>query len=383
MDAEYLVVGAGIMGLWSALLLREAGHDVLLVDSWEPGHSRATSADENRVTRCGYGGSRMYAEWSLRSQRIWARREKSWGVPLFHRCGVLWMVTGEQHYAERCMDDLESLKIPHERLDRAVFERRYRQIRPQGIRWALLEPEAGALSARAACLALAGAFRQAGGRILMASVQPPAARVGRTARLRQVSCASGQVLRAGHYLFACGPWLPGMFPRLLGGRIKVSHKEVFYFGTPPGDDRFSAPRMPVWMELGAGCYGVPALEGKGFKVHPDLQGRRVDPTCLERRTSPRFLAMARECLRRRFPDLERSPVIETRVCQYEATADDHMIFDRHPGFDNVWIVGAGSGHCFKHGPVIGEMVAEVLTGGRIERIPSPLRLSHVASGRNF
>ncbi|MGH9869110.1 MAG: FAD-dependent oxidoreductase, partial [Candidatus Polarisedimenticolia bacterium] len=48
-EGRYVVVGAGIMGLWSALCLRETGHDVLLLDAWEPGHPRATSGDENRV----------------------------------------------------------------------------------------------------------------------------------------------------------------------------------------------------------------------------------------------------------------------------------------------------------------------------------------------
>src|SRR5437867_9109182 len=93
-ERGHVVVGAGIMGLWSALRLREMGHDVLLVDAWEPGHSRATSADESRVIRCGYGGSRLYAEWSRRSRELWARFEERCGVTLFHRCGVLWMVAG-------------------------------------------------------------------------------------------------------------------------------------------------------------------------------------------------------------------------------------------------------------------------------------------------
>jgi hypothetical protein len=30
--------------------------------------------------------------------------------------------------------------------------------------------------------------------------------------------------------------------------------------------------------------------------------------------------------------------------------------------ENVWIVGRGSGHNFKHGPVMGEMVAETFLG---------------------
>jgi len=381
-ESRILVVGAGVMGLWSALLLREMGHDVLLVDAWEPGHSRATSSDENRVIRCGYGGSRLYAEWARRSRAVWVRRQEEWGVTLFRRCGVLWMVAGEAPYARRCLTDLEALPEPHERLEPKVFTRRYPQVEPRGIAWALLEPEAGALMARRACAALWTAFMKAGGRFELARIGAPAAEQA-GGRLRELRSAGGSVFRAERFLFACGPWLPALFPALLGKRIQVTHKEVFYFGTPPGDDRFSGERMPIWMELGRKCYGIPSLEGKGFKVHPDLQGRRVDPTRLERRTSPRFLRMARTCLRRRFPGLAGAPVLETRVCQYETTADDHMIFDRHPSLTNVWIVGGGSGHCFKHGPAIGEMVAGVLADGHSHTIPPAFRLAHHPHGRNF
>lgn len=382
-EARFVVVGAGVMGLWSALLLREMGHDVLLVDAWEPGHARATSGDENRVIRCGYGGSRLYAEWARRSLTLWEQRERQWRIPLLLRCGVLWMVAGEEPYARACQEDLEALKVPCERLDRDSFSRRYPQVRPAGIRWGLLEPESGALLARRACHALFAAFLRAGGRFQMARVLPPAAAVSKKNRLAGIRVAGGATIRGGDFLFAAGPWLPGLFPRLLGSRIRVTHKEVYYFGTPPGDDRFDAARMPIWMELGTHCYGLPSLEGKGFKMHPDLQGRRVDPTTLERRTSPRFLRMARECLSRRFPAMKDAPVVETRVCQYESTRDDHMIFDRHPGMENLWLAGGGSGHCFKHGPVIGEMIASTLENGDASSVPASLRLSHRPSGRNF
>lgn len=380
---RFVVVGAGIMGLWTALTLREMGHEVELIDAWEPGHPRATSADESRVIRCGYGGSRLYAGWARRSLDLWDRRQREWGVPLLHRCGVLWLVAREEAYARACIDDLMALRVPHEQMDGSHLERRYPQMRTRGIRWAILEPEAGALMARRACLALAARILAAGGRFRLAVAAAPSAAGAPGGALAAVRLRSGDRVDGDEFLFACGPWMPRLFPGLVGPKIRVTHKEVFYFGTPPGDDRFSAARLPIWMELGASCYGVPSLEGKGFKLHPDLQGRRVDPTRVDRTTSPVFLRMARRCLARRFPALRGAPVVETRVCQYEATADDHMIFDRHPVHRNVWLAGGGSGHCFKHGPVIGEMIADVMSRRSPEAIPEPLRLSHRPAGRNF
>ena len=56
--------------------------------------------------------------------------------------------------------------------------------------------------------------------------------------------------------------------------------------------------------------------------------------------------------------MKNSPLVETRVCQYEQTPDSDFIVDRHPAAEHVWLVGGGSGHGFKHGPALGELVAK-------------------------
>jgi glycine/D-amino acid oxidase-like deaminating enzyme len=67
----------------------------------------------------------------------------------------------------------------------------------------------------------------------------------------------------------------------------------------------------------------------------------------------------------RFPALADAPLLESRVCQYENSTDHNFILDRHPEAENVWIVGGGSGHGFKHGPVMGEMVADAVMGKKV------------------
>ena len=38
------------------------------------------------------------------------------------------------------------------------------------------------------------------------------------------------------------------------------------------------------------------------------------------------------------------------------------LLDAAPALENVWLVGGGSGHGYKHGPVLGEYVARRVTG---------------------
>jgi glycine/D-amino acid oxidase-like deaminating enzyme len=154
-----------------------------------------------------------------------------------------------------------------------------------------------------------------------------------------------------------------LFPEVLGPLIRVTKQDVVFLGPRGGDTRFGAGRFPCWVDYDVGMYGIPAVGERGVKLAPDRAGPLFDPSSGERVVDPESIRLARTYAARRFPDLAGAPVVETRVCQYETTPDTQFIIDRHPGFDNVWLVGGGSGHGFKHGPVIGSYVADRLDGG--------------------
>jgi glycine/D-amino acid oxidase-like deaminating enzyme len=164
-------------------------------------------------------------------------------------------------------------------------------------------------------------------------------------------------------VFACGPWLPKLFPDLLGPLIRVPRAEVFFLGVPAGDRHFAAPEMPGWIDETSDTYGTPDIDYRGFKVGIDPPPTPFDPDTGTRVVSEASLARMRAYVRKRFPALAEAPVVETRVCQYEETASGDFLIDRHPDFDNVWIAGGGSGHGFKLGPSVGEYVAERVLRG--------------------
>ena len=169
----------------------------------------------------------------------------------------------------------------------------------------------------------------------------------------------GPDLRAHSLVYACGPWLPTLFPDQLAGRIVPTRQEIYHFGIAAGDTRFSAPALPVWADFNDGdlVYGMPDLEGQGFKMGFDAHGPVVDPDTQSRQVAPEGVARARAYLAGRFPGLADAPLIHARVCQYENSSNGDFLIDRMPGHDRVWLVGAGSGHGFKHGPAVGERVA--------------------------
>ena len=171
----------------------------------------------------------------------------------------------------------------------------------------------------------------------------------------------GVQVSAKTFVFACGPWLPKLFPRWLAERIQPTRQEVFYFG-PPGGGRFHYSAMPTWIDFNDETYGLPDLDGRGVKIAIDRHGPPFDPDNGDRIASSEGLSEVRERLARRLPALKDAPLLESRVCQYENTSNGDFLIDRHPEFENVWLVGGGSGHGFKHGPAVGEYVAARVEG---------------------
>jgi glycine/D-amino acid oxidase-like deaminating enzyme len=355
-----VVVGAGAFGGWTALHLLRRGAKVTLLDAWGPGNSRASSGGETRVIRGTYGPGRVYVQLVARALQLWRENEKRWGKHLYHRTGALWMVEKDDRYERASLPLLREAGLAFEELTAVAAAKRYPQINFERVEWAIFEKDAGYLTARRACEAVLEGFLAEGGEYRQVSVSPPGIEGG---KLPGLTLSDGTKVAADVYVFACGPWLGKVFPDVMGNLIRPTRQEVFFFGTPPGDTRFSEESLPVWIDHGERLlYGIPGNQWRGFKVADDTRGAPFDPTSGERVASPEGLEKARDYLGFRFPALKGSPLLESRVCQYENSPDEHFIVDRHPEAGNVWLVGGGSGHGFKHGPALGELVAGNVLG---------------------
>ncbi len=354
---DFAVVGAGVFGAWTAQELLKSGHKVLLLDAYGPAHSRASSGGESRIIRMGYGADELYTRWSMRSLEKWKAMQVRIGRTIFHEAGMLWLAGRDDTYMSQTRHTLEKAGVAHRRLSLRDLEDEYPQISPAGIEWALLEPGSGVLMARQSVQALvADAVRQ-GLQYDTASIAAPQGKD----RLDHVLTQTGEKISAGTFVFACGPWLPKLFPELLAQRIFPTRQEVFFFAPPPGDRSFGIPTMPAWLHHEAMAYGLPDLESRGFKVSIDEHGPRFDPETGLRLASIEGLAAARGYIAERFPRLKDAVLTESRVCQYENTSNGDFLIDHHPELANVVIAGGGSGHGFKHGPAVGEYIARLLT----------------------
>jgi sarcosine oxidase len=363
---DIAVIGAGVFGSWTAWHLARAGKSVLLLDAWAPGQSRASSGGESRIIRMGYGADELYTGMAMNSLSQWQSLFHETGQSLFHRTGVLWVAREGDGYSAATRSTLAKAGVPMEILPAAEMARRYPQMHISGSdSYGIFEPESGALMARRAVAAVVQDAVSHGVKYATEFVAPPAGG-GRQASLRTVS---GHAISAREMIFACGAWLPKLFPGALGMRICPTRQEVFFFAPPAGDKRFNAPHLPVWIDFTdpRRPYGFPDLEGRGIKLAFDRRGPTFDPDSGDRRIGAESVAESQAFMAERFPAMRNATLAEFRVCQYENTSNSDFLIDRHPDFDNVWLVGGGSGHGFKHGPAVGAYVcARMLNKGAVE-----------------
>jgi glycine/D-amino acid oxidase-like deaminating enzyme len=365
--ADVIVIGAGAFGGWTAYYLRQLGASVTLVDAYGPGNSRSTSGDETRGVRSSYGDKGIWAElwmtWANDAIDRWSRFDEEWGremkLRLFFKTGDMIFRSSPDQFTSRTQDLWKKLGISFEVLKIEDVAREYPILDLANITVALREPRAGVVRARRACEVVAEAFQQAGGKLLMGYAEPGERDGNRLRNIKTTGPAS--TLAADTFVFALGPWFPKAFPALMGPRIRTPLGHVHYFGTPPGDDRFTFPNLPSYNF--PGVTGWPALgpDNRGFRVR--MRGDTpTDPDTSQRAFDRKNDKLARRFLSARFPQLGGAPLLETRACHYDFSASRNFIIDRHPELENVWLAGGGSAEGFKFGPVLGEYIAKRALG---------------------
>ncbi|HEU4413914.1 MAG TPA: FAD-dependent oxidoreductase, partial [Candidatus Angelobacter sp.] len=272
---DFAVIGAGVFGAWTADFLRRSGASVTLLDAYGPASSRASSGGETRVIRMGYGPDELYTRWAIRSLPLWRELAARVGNSLFHPTGVLWLSDDADVYLKSLCDVLGRTGVKHEKLDAAAIAHRWPQLSFPEVTWGVLEPESGVLLARRSVQALVSELIKGGVDYTTCAIAPP--RAG--GNLAVIETTAGTKVAAGAYVFACGPWLPKLFPELLSSRIFPTRQEVFFLGPPPANTSFQPPAMPVWLHRTHPDlpYALPDIENRGFKIAFDRHGESFDP----------------------------------------------------------------------------------------------------------
>jgi sarcosine oxidase len=360
---DVVIVGAGTFGASLAWGLARAGEQVTLVDQFEPGDRRATSGGETRLIRSSHGADPDYTAMAWRARTLWRELEAESGEELMLVRGVAWFAHTEDGWDAASERTLAAQGIPVERLEVGEAAKLYPSFGGRDLAFVVFEPEAGALRAQRAVQALARQAQAHGARLLRGRARPE----GAAAVLEDGTRLEGDAV-----VWACGGWLAGLFGDLV--TIRVTRQELLFIdGGPAWRD------VPGWVDYDRAMYGTGDLDELGVKAALDIDGPALDPDApLE--DTPTTEPQVRAYLRDRFPALEHAPLNEARACRYELSPDSHFLAGRHPDHPGVWLLGGGSGHGFKHGPAMAELLAAALGGAPL---PDRFTLGARTAARGF
>ncbi len=346
-----VVIGAGVFGASVAHALVHRSWSVQIVEQYSPGHVRSSSHDVSRLLRMSHGGEDLADSWytrsALRSRDSWLQIGEEEGSDLFVPSGAVWFARSDNGFESRSERHLRALGIPVERLSPDGVRELFPDLRTDDLTFALYEPLAGVLRATTCVKTLVRRAVRSGAVLRTGRAQPTPAGV----------CVDGEELAADRVIWAGGPWLSSVFPGVVN--VRSVKQSVFHFGVGP---MWRTPPVPAWVDDSGFGYGFGDLDGMGMKAIytvPDT-GVLLDPDVDEREPDADYLAATRHLLAHRFPSLASSPLVTARVCQYELSPDQHFIIAPIDDTGRAWVVGGGSGHGFKHGPAVGEHVADLL-----------------------
>ena len=355
-----IVVGAGAWGGWTAYMLQKSGVQVTLIDQLGAGNVKAGSGGKTRVIRMAYGGHQLYTRLTARSFELWSQYEQAWQTQFYHETGSLWLFRGiEPTYAQLSQPLLRERGLQLSELSLEEAKAQYPQVNFSDISSVFEEPKSGYLEASRACGVVKSEFEKIGGHYRNARVQS----LQGEGAIEAIQLDNGEHLSADAYVLACGPWTSELVPHAKD-LIHVSRQEVYFFEQPPAH---GAEDLPIWIEFREGehmYYGIPGSEETGFKMAYDERTWALHPDIDHREVTPEILNTMRPILANRFPALDGASLKGHHTCVYESSPDGDFIMDKIPGFSNGIMLCGSSGHGFKMGPAIGELVAESLVSAK-------------------
>jgi sarcosine oxidase len=323
-QAEVVVVGAGIMGSAAAYALARQGRDVLLVEQFQVGNRHGSSHGRSRIVRLAYPEVE-FVELAREAIAGWRELEQESGHELLELNGLLEVVESS---AQSTADALTAAGAEYELLDADGAQSRWPIGVPEG--WTVLfQPEAGIVRADLAHRAFVDGALGYG------------VRVEEETRVESLDDLDAEVI-----VVTAGPWIGNFFPDL---PLRTTRETVAYF-------RRGGAALPVIARLdpetrGHLIYSLhDPLRGLKAGVHhggvaagPDEPGE-PDPAVVER---------VAEWIARTYPDADPDPV-GAETCMYTTTPDERFILERR---GNIVIGSACSGHGFKFAPAIGSRLA--------------------------
>ena len=358
---DVIVIGLGGMGSAAAAHLAARGRRVLGLEQFTPAHDRGSSHGDSRIIRQAYFEDPAYVPLLRRSYELFADLGTT-SPGVLTLTGGLMMGAPDSATVAGSLASARAWDLPHELLDTADLRRRFPAFTVDDDTVALYEERAGVVRPEQTVLehlrraTAAGADLRFGERVLGWTADDGGEGVTVT--------TPGGEHRAASLVVSAGAWAPQLLP-WLAPQLTVERQLLFWFTPTAAIDRFRAPAHPVFIwehSPDRQFYGFPAAgtAADGVKVSFFRNGRQTDPDELDRAVTPVEVAEMRAHLVDRLPALA-GDFVRGVACMYTTTPDQHFVIALHPDHPQVAVAAGFSGHGFKFVPLVGEVLADLVT----------------------
>jgi sarcosine oxidase len=358
MTEDLVVIGGGVMGLFTAYHASERCQRIVVLDRGRIGDPMTASFGRTRSYRSDYLDP-VYARLAREALRMWYEFETDTRTRVLVRCGCMNIakrsVTPEltRTYAHLSARVLQDLGISSASFAGQELRARFPYLEADV---GYLELDGGVVNLPAVTGALQRVLAERGVRIVEGVTTQLVVR--HRGAIRVVTDADVWASRS--LVVSAGHGTNNVLGRLEGASLQVPITrsrpvDAKYF-TPPGKlrDRFAADAMPVIAYLDAGIYCHPIIDGLVEKVKigyyhpPDLP---PVTTVIDG-----VISFVEHCLPA-LADARVEPVDDVDGCDYDLVDDDDFVVGAVPGFPGAYVGVGWRGTGYKFAPWVGRVLA--------------------------
>lgn len=370
--ADVIIIGAGIMGASTAYHLARLGRPRVLVLERDTVCSGSTALASGGI-RHQYA-SRIGVELTLQSIVTYERFAEEFGVdPQFRQHGYLLLIANDEELAaaRRGVALQQSLGVDVQLLTPAETTRLCPYLETSDLAGATYSPRDGYADPYLCATAIAARARELGVQIRQ---QHEVTAITPGARSVTVATRQGD-FEAATVVIAAGAWSGGV-GALAGIDIPVTPRRRHKFMTAP----FPTDRIPATTPFIIGQHWGFSMrrEGPGLLLGG---GRKDEGSSFSTENdwdlAPEVVARAIQ----RVPALADARLMRAWTGLYEMTPDQTGIIGAVPGAHGLYVIAGFSGHGFMHGPIAGQLMAELIAHGAARTLDiSPLAFDRFARG---
>jgi monomeric sarcosine oxidase len=356
-----VIVGAGIVGLSTAYtLLKQGMQHVTVLEQATVDHPKGTSHGLSRLLRFEYGNDLFYSEMVQLSLQRWTRLEYLTRRTLYTRTGLLVLGNENDNFTLPSYRMLSKLGLSPERLSHRYCKQLFPQFDTSKYDLFTYNRDAGILHASSCLRTLKELIIELGGNISEAHC---VREITHDSLLRPIRLhlASGDEIQADRLVLATGPWIHSLLSEL-HLPVRLTRQYLLYFAKLPTasfalhtfpafmvDDLYGFPLHstcarsgPTWLKAASHDFGVP--------VNPD------DHPVFD----SEIIAKIRDRLCTLLPLLEQAELTHVDACIYDVSPDEDFILDRLPYDPRIVFATGLTGHGFKFGLVLGEILSSMV-----------------------